>query len=69
MEFTARQLAKFDARHRVFKRAYITFDHLEPECRAHWREQGGWNPPELRRCKARDCGHVEKYPTPLLTAA
>lgn len=69
MEFSARQLAKLDARHRVYQRAYITFDHLESECRAHWREQGGWDPVALRRCKARCCAHVEKYPIPLLTAA
>jgi hypothetical protein len=69
MEFSARELAKLDARRRVFQRAYVTFDHLEPECRAHWREHGGWNPPALRRCKARCCAHVEKIPNGLLTAA
>lgn len=69
MELSARELAKCDARHRVFKRAYITFDHLEPGCRAHWREHGGWDPAALRRCKGRVCTHLEKYPTTVLTAA
>lgn len=64
MQFTARQIAKLDTRKRIYSRNYALFDYLPEECRKAHREDGGWNPHQLRRCKGRVCNHTEKPSIP-----
>jgi hypothetical protein len=59
---TARQLAKCDARHRVYRRFYATFDAIPPACRAALREDGGWDAAQLRKCFGYSCQHNPQQP-------
>lgn len=55
---TARELAKCEARKRVFSRLYAEFDALRPQCREAHRQLHDWSLSDLRRCFGHVCNHV-----------